>query len=115
MTSPNPCSCAASAPGSAATGLAAVRAPGPALRLTPRLLSRAGRRLAAFLIRLYQLAVSPLLGANCRFYPSCSSYALQAIERFGCLRGGWLSLKRIGRCHPWHPGGVDLVPEHTHD
>jgi len=81
----------------------------------PTLPSRAARALATSLIRLYQLALSPLLGANCRFYPSCSSYAREAIGRFGCLRGGWLSLKRIGRCHPWHAGGVDLVPEHTHD
>jgi putative membrane protein insertion efficiency factor len=63
------------------------------------------------LIRGYQLIISPLLGNNCRFYPSCSSYTLEAIERFGVLRGGWLGLKRIGRCHPWNPGGIDPVPE----
>lgn len=75
-----------------------------------------------FLIRLYQWTVSPLLGPNCRFYPSCSHYALEAIERFGVLQGGWLTLRRIGRCHPWHPGGVDPVPAaarscaaHTHE
>jgi uncharacterized protein len=84
-------------------------------RPSPSACSSPASSLARFLIRLYQLALSPLLGAHCRFYPSCSSYALQAIERFGLLRGGWLSLKRIGRCHPWHAGGVDLVPEHTHD
>jgi len=69
------------------------------------------RRLATFLIRLYQLALSPLLGARCRFYPSCSAYTSEAISRFGVLRGGALGLRRIGRCHPWHPGGFDPVPE----
>lgn len=68
------------------------------------------RHLAAFLIRLYQWTVSPLLGPRCRFYPSCSQYAQQAILRFGLLSGGWLALKRLGRCHPWHPGGLDPVP-----
>lgn len=63
------------------------------------------------LIRLYQIAVSPLLPAACRFYPSCSSYALQAIAEHGVLRGSWLALARLARCHPWHPGGVDFVPE----
>lgn len=63
------------------------------------------------LIRLYQIAVSPLLPAACRFYPSCSSYALQAIAEHGVLRGSWLTLARLARCHPWHPGGVDFVPE----
>ena len=69
------------------------------------------RHLAAFLIRLYQWTVSPLLGPRCRFYPSCSQYALGAIERFGVLRGGWLAARRLGRCHPWQRGGFDPVPE----
>lgn len=81
------------------------------------------RHLAAFLIRLYQCSVSPLLGPTCRFYPSCSHYARQAILDFGVLRGGWLALRRLGRCHPWHPGGFDPVPpaaafvctHHLHD
>ncbi len=68
------------------------------------------RHAAALLIRLYQLAVSPLLGPRCRFYPSCSNYALEAIRRFGVARGSWLAAKRIARCHPWHPGGIDPVP-----
>jgi putative membrane protein insertion efficiency factor len=69
------------------------------------------RLVAEILIRLYQWTVSPLLGPNCRFHPSCSQYALEAIRRFGVLRGSWLALRRIGRCHPWHPGGYDPVPD----
>ncbi len=68
------------------------------------------RRLAEILIRLYQWTVSPLLGPACRFHPSCSQYTLEAIRRFGVLRGAGLGAKRIGRCHPWHPGGYDPVP-----
>ena len=67
--------------------------------------------IAATLIRLYQWVVSPWLGPKCRFHPSCSQYALEAIERFGALRGGYLALRRLARCHPWHPGGFDPVPE----
>lgn len=62
-------------------------------------------------IRGYQLLISPLLGPRCRFFPSCSSYAIEAIERHGVVRGGGLALKRISRCHPLNPGGVDLVPD----
>lgn len=65
--------------------------------------------LAAFL-RLYQLLISPLLPPACRFYPTCSQYALQAVNEHGALRGSWLAAARLARCHPWHPGGVDLVP-----
>ncbi len=62
------------------------------------------------LIRLYQLAISPALPQSCRYYPSCSSYAVQAIERFGPLVGPWLAARRLLRCHPWSDGGVDHVP-----
>jgi hypothetical protein len=64
-----------------------------------------------FLIRLYQIVLSPFLGNHCRFYPSCSSYAIEALEKHGFFRGLWLSLRRISHCHPWHEGGVDPVPE----
>ncbi|HEY2679595.1 MAG TPA: membrane protein insertion efficiency factor YidD [Steroidobacteraceae bacterium] len=63
------------------------------------------------MIRAYQLGVSPLLGPRCRFYPSCSCYAHTAIERFGVLRGTWLGLMRLLRCHPFTEGGYDPVPE----
>ncbi len=69
------------------------------------------RFLLTALIRTYQWTLSPLLGPACRFHPSCSHYALEAIKRFGALRGGWLALRRLARCHPWHPGGIDMVPQ----
>jgi uncharacterized protein len=62
------------------------------------------------MVRGYQLAISPLLPASCRYYPSCSTYAVEAIERHGAWRGSWLAMKRIGRCHPFRPGGFDPVP-----
>lgn len=69
------------------------------------------RRMVSGLLAAYQKLVSPRLGANCRYRPTCSSYARQAIERFGVLRGGWLALRRLGRCHPFHAGGYDPVPQ----
>ena len=68
------------------------------------------RHVVAFMIRLYQRLVSPLLGPCCRFYPSCSNYALQAVQRFGTLHGSWLAVRRLARCHPLPPGGYDPVP-----
>ena len=61
-------------------------------------------------LRGYQYALRPMLGANCRFYPSCSDYAREAIERHGAARGSWLAARRVCRCHPYHPGGYDPVP-----
>ncbi len=68
------------------------------------------RQVAVALIRVYQKLLSPLLPPSCRFTPTCSHYAAGAIERYGLLRGGWLAVKRIARCHPWNPGGYDPVP-----
>ncbi len=68
------------------------------------------RSLLRTLIRAYQLIVSPWLGPRCRFHPSCSHYALEAIDRHGAWRGGGLALRRLGRCHPFNPGGFDPVP-----
>jgi hypothetical protein len=68
-------------------------------------------RLFLFLIRIYWWTLSPLLGQVCRFEPSCSRYTATCIERFGAARGGWLGVKRICRCHPFHPGGFDPPPD----
>ncbi|HET7583996.1 MAG TPA: membrane protein insertion efficiency factor YidD [Gemmatimonadaceae bacterium] len=68
------------------------------------------RRLCIALVRGYQLIVSPHLPPSCRFYPSCSAYSLEALERYGAARGTWLTLKRLARCHPLHRGGFDPVP-----
>jgi putative membrane protein insertion efficiency factor len=75
-----------------------------------RRLSALGRRLVSGLIRGYALLISPFLGNNCRYYPSCSAYTREAVEKHGVLRGLWLGLRRIGRCHPFHEGGYDPVP-----
>ena len=70
--------------------------------------------IAMALIRLYQVTLSPILPPACRFTPTCSRYAYEALDRFGFFKGGWLAVKRIGRCHPFHPGGYDPVPEEFH-
>ncbi|SDX46758.1 hypothetical protein SAMN05421644_10449 [Allochromatium warmingii] len=69
------------------------------------------RRILIGLIRVYQYLISPLLGPRCRFYPTCSQYAVEAIEIHGVARGSYFALRRLLRCHPWHPGGIDPVPE----
>lgn len=63
-----------------------------------------------FLIRGYQRLISPVLPPSCRFHPSCSQYTLEAVDRYGVFKGGWLGLRRLSRCHPWNPGGFDPVP-----
>ena len=68
------------------------------------------KTLLLLVLRGYQYAISPLLGPHCRFYPSCSHYACEAVHRHGALKGSWLALRRLGRCHPYHPGGFDPVP-----
>lgn len=68
------------------------------------------RKVAVALIVMYQRVISPMLGPACRYQPTCSEYAREAIERYGLARGGWLSVRRIARCHPFHEGGYDPVP-----
>lgn len=68
------------------------------------------RQILILLVRFYQVALSPLLPAACRYYPTCSAYAVEALERHGAIRGTWLTVKRIARCHPLHAGGYDPVP-----
>ena len=68
------------------------------------------RIIALALIRFYQMFISPLIGNNCRFYPTCSSYTYQAIEKYGVIKGSWMGLQRILRCNPWNKGGFDPVP-----
>lgn len=73
-------------------------------------LARIPQFLAILLVRLYQVALSPILGGQCRYFPSCSVYAIEALEKYGAARGSWLAVKRIGRCNPFRPGGYDPVP-----
>ncbi|RMG34358.1 MAG: membrane protein insertion efficiency factor YidD [Gammaproteobacteria bacterium] len=79
------------------------------------------KRFLILLVRGYQILVSPVLGNHCRYHPSCSAYTIEAMEKWGALRGLWMGIRRVSRCHPWHPGGVDPVPDppakphHRHD
>lgn len=69
------------------------------------------QRIAIAFIHVYRYFLSPWIGNQCRFYPTCSHYAEEAIQRFGFFKGSYLAICRLGKCHPWHPGGIDLVPE----
>jgi putative membrane protein insertion efficiency factor len=71
------------------------------------------RHILIALIKLYRYAISPYLAPSCRYTPTCSSYAIEAVQRFGIFRGSWLAVRRIGRCHPWHAAGYDPVPENN--
>ncbi len=75
----------------------------------------AARKVLVGLVQVYRLVISPLFPPSCRYYPTCSAYALGAIRVHGPIRGGWLALKRIGKCHPWGPGGHDPVPPASRD
>ena len=68
------------------------------------------KKIFLWIIRFYQTAISPLFPPSCRFYPSCSHYGYEAIEKYGILKGGWMATKRVCRCHPFNPGGFDPVP-----
>jgi putative membrane protein insertion efficiency factor len=67
-------------------------------------------RVLLALVAAYRYLLSPMLGRSCRFLPTCSEYAMEALARHGALRGTWLTVRRVARCHPWHPGGYDPVP-----
>jgi len=71
------------------------------------------RQLLILPIKFYQIVISPFMANNCRYYPTCSHYSIEAIESFGFFRGSWLAIKRIFSCHPWHEGGYDPVPTHN--
>lgn len=75
-----------------------------------RIVRRLPRTVLVLLVRGYQVGISPLLPSSCRYFPSCSAYAIQALERHGALKGSWLAARRILRCHPFTPGGYDPVP-----
>lgn len=81
------------------------------MRITPGGIGRSARQAPSVVliatIRVYQYTLSPLLGPACRFHPSCSNYMIEAVRKYGLARGVWRGVKRLGRCHPWHPGGYD--------
>ncbi|GGC01160.1 hypothetical protein GCM10010972_12480 [Cellulomonas carbonis] len=85
----------------------------PRTAVALRLVRRLPQLILVGLLRVYQAVVSPMTGPTCRYYPSCSSYALIAVRRHGALRGTWLAVRRLLRCHPWAAGGVDDVPPVT--
>ncbi|MEM8801991.1 MAG: membrane protein insertion efficiency factor YidD [Pseudomonadota bacterium] len=66
-------------------------------------------------VRFYRLVISPMISTSCRFHPTCSAYALEALEKHGAIKGGWLAIKRIARCHPWGGSGIDNVPDKSDD
>lgn len=68
------------------------------------------KKLLILLIDAYRLLLSPFFGTQCRFYPTCSAYAREAIDTHGAIKGTWLTIRRLGKCHPWHEGGIDNVP-----
>jgi uncharacterized protein len=80
------------------------------VRRTLSCISGIAQSMLVFGVRLYRYCLSPYIGYNCRFYPSCSSYAEEALQKHGALPGGYLVLRRLLKCHPWHAGGIDLVP-----
>ena len=73
------------------------------------------KTIALAIIQGYRRFISPLFPPSCRFYPTCSAYGYEAIERYGFLKGGWMTIRRVGRCHPFTEGGYDPVPPHSHD
>ncbi len=77
------------------------------LQALGRALGRLASWLLIFMVRMYQVTLSPILGGHCRFQPTCSAYFIEAIQKYGPLRGAWRGIRRICRCHPWHPGGYD--------
>ena len=81
----------------------------------PNVVSRLLAKPLIGLVRLYRLAISPWLGGNCRYQPTCSTYAIEALQTYGALRGGWLAAKRIARCNPWGGSGYDPVPSNDMD
>lgn len=84
---------------------------GQAVARTKQAFGWLSTKIALLLLLAYRCLLSPLVGGNCRFHPSCSEYAWQAVKAHGVWRGGWLVLKRLSKCHPWHIGGDDPVPQ----
>ncbi len=114
---PQPVPRVSARPDQASSLAGAASSPDPARTLSASVAPEAGWRIGTVLamplilaIRAYQLVMSPMLVQSCRFYPSCSQYAVTALRRFGLFRGAWLAARRLLRCHPWNPGGVDHVP-----